>query len=361
MKILHIATRHIPGGASRNLEHWMGWELEHGHVVHLATGECGSTTLPPSVVRHELPSLRRDVNPVNDVRAVATLRRLVRRQRYDIVHTHQSKAGVVGRLAARALAGRIIHTVHMASFGEGYGRAASGAFLAAERFCGRFTDATVFVGEDLRRLYVHERAARPDSSFVIRSPVEIDRFVAVRSLSRDERDERRARFDLPRDRPVVVSIGALERRKRHDALIKGLRHRLAAEELCLAVAGHGDQDEPLRALVRKLGLDANVRFLGFVPDVENLLAGSDCLVHVAAVEGLPQVLVQAAAAGIPAISLPVHGASEVPGARVASDVGEAINDALTSVRAPIAPERLDVWRPDVIRRSIDAFYNGFVP
>src|SRR2546421_2639374 len=138
MRILHIATRHRRFGAERRLLHTIEYERRAGHDVELAVGpESDVSQVPADIPLHVVPSLVRSVRPYHDLAALRELRKLVDRG-FDIVHTHQSKAGVVGRLAARDRTKAIVHTVHMASFGPGYSRKDSAAFLAAERYCARF-------------------------------------------------------------------------------------------------------------------------------------------------------------------------------------------------------------------------------
>ena len=127
----------------------MEWERSFGFDVELAVGPDSRTDSITDTVR-VVPSLVRSVSPTLDLRAYWELVSLIRKRRYDMVHTHLSKAGVLGRLAARHRVRRIAHTVHMASFGAGYGKVATIVFRQAERTCASITDVTAYVGRELQ-------------------------------------------------------------------------------------------------------------------------------------------------------------------------------------------------------------------
>jgi glycosyltransferase involved in cell wall biosynthesis len=255
---LHVTTRHRRGGAERNLRYTTESELARQYDVHVAVGTEGFVDdFPPEVHRHPVEALVRDLSPVADARATAELRALIRAYGYDVVHTHQSKAGVLGRLAARTCSVTVVHTGHMASFGPGYGRGQSAAFLAAERACARATALFVFVGRDLLRRYVRAGAADPSRSHVIHSPIpSLSRIAGLRRQRNQPRSGNRAGGP-----PLILAVGALDRRKRHALLLSELAHVLARGDARLAIAGEGPEMDTLRALRAQLGLDQAVQLL----------------------------------------------------------------------------------------------------
>ncbi|HYX44592.1 MAG TPA: glycosyltransferase, partial [Acidimicrobiales bacterium] len=162
MKVTHVITRLGRGGTDQNVLHFVDWQRRHGHDPRLVVGEDSDTaSVPPWLPLEVLPTLVRDPQPVADLRAVRGLRRLLARDEPDVVHTHQSKAGILGRLAAVGRGALVVHTVHMASFGPSYGRS-SAAFRVSERVCAPMTDVIVTVGEDLRRRYLQSGIGRPE-------------------------------------------------------------------------------------------------------------------------------------------------------------------------------------------------------
>ena len=363
MKVMHIITRLGKGGTDNNVLHFVDWQRRHGYDPRLVVGEDSDTaSAPPWLPVDVLPGLVRDPDPVADVRALRRLRRLLGREKPDAVHTHQSKAGILGRLAAVRRVPVIVHTVHMASFGPAYGRS-SAAFRAGERVCARMTDVMITVGEDLRRRYLHSGIGRPQQYLVVRSPVRLDAFLGVRELDGERRALTRESLGLAPRLPLLLSVGFLERRKRHDVLLRQLRPLLASGRAGLAVAGDGDQRSALERLATELGVTEAVRFLGHVDTVEELFAAADVLVHTSAVEGVPQVVLQALAAGIPVVATETEGLGEVPGAAVrvvdrsGAGLAEAVEETLVHPPAPLGPERLTDWSDEAIERQIAVLHD----
>jgi glycosyltransferase involved in cell wall biosynthesis len=361
LRILHITTRHRRGGAERNLRYTTELELARGYDVHVAVGtEDFVDDFSPEVRRHPVDALVRDLSPVADVRATAELRGLIRAHGYDVVHTHQSKAGVLGRLAARTSSATVVHTAHMASFGRGYRRWQSAAFLAAERACAQGTDLFVFVGRDLLRRYVHAGAARPDRSRVIHSPIP-----NLSQLSGLRRQRHHAHSGKgPGNPPLLVAIGALDRRKRYALLLSQLAPLLARGDARLAIAGEGPEMDALRALRARLGLDEVVQLHGYVSDVEPLLAKAAVFVQSSTVEGVSQAVIQALVAGVPVVATDTDGLREVENAPVTivgSDGTElraaVLRTLATPDEIPVLPEQaFRQWLPEEVERRLHAFH-----
>ncbi|MBA3735472.1 MAG: glycosyltransferase [Actinobacteria bacterium] len=341
----------------------MRWERQHGHTVHLASGiDTVPSEVPEGVILHVLPELRRAVKPFDDARAVRALRHLIHAHGFDVVHTHESKAGVVGRLAAAGRATVVIHSVHMASFGNGYSAPASAAFLAAERLCARFTSYFVTVGNELREYYLAHGVGRRDQYMTIHSPIDVRRYGKVREIRRFERIALRERFNLQPKPPVVVSVGRLEPRKRHDLVLERLAPLLRRGLVQFALAGQGPEFEALRQRCEHLGISRQVRLLGQIPNIDELLGCADLLIHASRVEGVSQVILQGLAAGVPIVATPVHGLAEVMGARVAvvrsdgSDLADAVKHILATPPEPVALKALDPWKPAEVDRRLQILH-----
>lgn len=354
MKVLHIATRHKYGGAERNLLHTIERERARGWDVSIAVGgDSDVSSIPAEVATHQLQQLERDLAPRHELGAVRELRRLIGRGAYDVVHTHQSKAGIVGRIAAVGVARQIVHTIHMPSFGPSYATAASVAFRAAERGVARRTDFFVAVGEELRRIYLAAGIGRDDRFSVIPSPLDIQAFA-------DVRDNSASTADGP---PLVVAAGTLEPRKRYELILRELAPLLRGDAARLVVAGRGPSERHLRALAEELGVTRNVEFLGFVQDLPSLMADARLLVHASAVEGVPQVVIQALAAGLPVVATEAEGLREVSAAPIAigrrdgADLARAVCECLAarSVEA-VSLEALTPWTVEEVNRRLARFH-----
>jgi len=364
MRILHVVTRFLSAGSERNLTRWMAWEQSAGHEVHLAMGrDSDPLAVPDGIAVHELPALVRSIHPPLDFRARRQVGQLLGHRAFDVCHTHQSKAGVVGREAARGRVAVILHTVHMAPFGPGYSPVASAAFSAAERFCARFTDRIITVGEELKQAYLDASIGSPTRLRVIRSPIDIERFSVAREVSDDDRATLRRCFGARRGANIAVSIGALELRKRHEVLIRELAPLIRSGELDLLIAGDGPRREELTALGDHLGCAEGLKFLGHITDVPGLLSIADVLVHASTAEGVPQVVIQSLAAGRPVVATDVMGLREVPGAPVSivprdgRGLAAAVQTTLRCADQAVVPlEALDAWRPEMVDQQIERMY-----
>jgi glycosyltransferase involved in cell wall biosynthesis len=351
--VLHVVTRYRRGGSEQRVRDFVAALGDHDHVV--IVGEDSDADLATSHlgVRVELESsLVRSPRFEADARAVRALTARLRRDRPDLVVTHQSKAGVVGRVAARLAGGiPVVHSLSMASFGPGYGRAESTVFRVVERALAPRTARYVVVGADLaRRFEVAGVASR--KLVIVRSAATIPapRPDTVPSIP-----------GVPDGRPVVLCLGALEPRKNPLDLVPLLqRVRAQVPDAFLAVAGEGPLSDDLAKAVAEAGLADDVALLGFVKPVEPLLWRADALVLMSNAEGLPQVLIQAAAAGLPFVTYDVDGGREVVAlgavGRVVplGDVEGAAAGLIRLLQAPASRQRrIDVtsWDPTVIAAS----------
>lgn len=358
LRILHVATRLLGGGSERDIERLVRFELDLGHEVHIAAGGNEGFDAPFGSALHPVPALGRSVRPWRDGRAFLQLRRMIEEGRFDVVHTHQSKAGILARLAARGHARAIVHSVHMASFGPGYSPGASLVYRELERRCGAFTDLLIYVGEELRERYLGAGIGRRERAAIVRTPIDIEQFVRARDFSAEQRARERAFRGLRAEVPLAVSVGALEPRKRHALTIERLQPMLAAGRLQLAIAGEGPERAPLEALLSQRGLEGQVRLLGHTPDIPALLGSADLLVLSSTVEGVPRVIVEALAAGLPVVATEVEGLREIPGApidivsRNGSGLLEAAAARITSGRPMLDLAALEPWTLDAVQRQM---------
>ncbi|MGE3856190.1 MAG: glycosyltransferase [Dehalococcoidia bacterium] len=339
MRIIHVTTRyHASGGAERNIAGWMREEVALGWEVVLVAGSLDTHFLPDGVEGVELPSLLRDVNPRQDARALLDLRRLLRARRPDVVHTHESKAGILGRFAALGCGAAIVHSVHILSFdAREHGRAKAQLFRALEVVAGRVTDHLVTVSDELRTLYL-DAGVRPGDTAVIHSPIDVDAFLALRESP------------PPGPPETLAMIGALEPRKQHAEAIRALAPLLRSGDTRLVIAGEGAERPRLEGLIDRLRLRDRVTLLGYANAVE-VLRGASMLVHTSRSEGLAQVVVQATAAGRPVVATPMPGLA-VFGEAVRTVELAALPLAIRASRAAappmVPPAFFDRWREPVI-------------
>ena len=316
IRMLHVITRLVRGGADENTLATVRGLDPRRYVVDLAVGGGSDGGLLAELAAHRVhrvPELGRDPHPWNDLRALLRLAALMRRHRYQIVHTHTAKAGFLGRLAA-AMVGTptIIHTVHGVTFHEHLSLASRAFYVALERIAGRFTHQFVTVGEDVKRLYLEQGIGAPALYQTIYSGMPLDDYLEAGAMSDVERARVRAELGLrPGDRAVAMAA-RLEPRKGHRDLLQVVA-RLSRRhpELRVLLLGEGPLRADLEAEARALGVADVVRFLGHRTDLPRVLAAVDVSVLTSLWEGLPRVLVQSAAAGRPVVTFDVEGAWEV--------------------------------------------------
>jgi glycosyltransferase involved in cell wall biosynthesis len=317
IRVLRVITRFIDGGADRNLfNSILALRREGLYEVELAIGpESDGRLLADlgSVPVHRVPSLVRRISPAHDISAVRQLRALMAARDYSVVHTHTAKAGVVGRLAAQ-LAGVpcIIHGLHGITFHEGLAWPTRMAYLWTERLLAYRTHCIVSVSQGLRDRYLSAGVGRPDQYRVIHSGMDIGAYRDAHSQRRTRGQGIRTAAAVQDSDFVVVTIGRLEPRKGQRFVLEAIARLVDRHPgLRLWVVGEGHGEGDLRDLSRSLGLDDVVSFLGYRADVPDLLAACDSFIFASLWEGLPQVLVQAAAAGLPIVTSDVEGAREV--------------------------------------------------
>lgn len=351
--IVHVVTRYARGGSEQRLRDLCRAVDDARHVVLVGEESdvalAGAELAPAHV--EVLRDLRREVAPRADASALRALVRRLRAERPQVLVTHQSKAGVLGRLAGRMTDVAVVHSLSMASFGDGYGRIESTVFRALERAMARQAAAYLVVGHDLAEQYVAIGAPAP-RMHVIRSAPRLPSVPEDRSAARREL---RDRAGIDGDRPVVAYVGSLDERK-NVALLPTLLARVAArlpeDPPVLVVAGDG----PLRSVVD--GVD-DVVLLGHLDDPAPVFQGADVIVLLSRAEGLPQVLVQAAAAGTPFVAFEVSGARELIASGAVGtvvrrgDLDAAARAVAGHVRERGAPARtidLTEWEPDVVHQ-----------
>lgn len=346
MKILHVTTHWQAGGSERNIKHHLECLSDAGHEVALAVGEPRTSDLElrSDIAVHAIPGLRRRPGAMRDARALRDLKSLLARERFDLVHTHLSKAGLLGRLAARSTGTRAWHTVH------GPQMLSNPLYRAAERSVNPATDRLTFVGHDLREAYRQSFPGLTQSD-VVRSPVEIDRFRSV------------APAEPHAERIEVLVATRLVNGKGLERLVELVS--VLPDAVSFTVAGDGPLLARLRVEAARARLSDRIRFAGYVPDIERTMSDAHLLLNLSTLEGLPQVVVQSVAAGRPVVAVAANGVTEVvedgvtgfvsePGdmSAIAQRIRALAADRDLLARASLACSAVDLspWQPATICR-----------
>jgi glycosyltransferase involved in cell wall biosynthesis len=316
VRVLHIITRLISGGADENTIFSVEG-LDHSrYEVHLAAGEPSEPDIIAKLRRTQflrIPHLQRELRPRKDFLALRETLSLIGKGRYQLVHTHEAKAGIIGRIAARwCRVPLIVHTLHGITFHRHLPPATRMLYLSLERLVGRWTHLFLCVGDDLRSTYIRSRVADPERFVVVRSGFDLCPF---RQAARERSLHRRAlreRLGIPANAKIVGTAARLEPRKGVQFLLQAAA-QLANEhpDVHFAVAGRGEYRGWLQRQATELGIGDRVHFLGHVEDIHAYLAGLDLFVLSSLWEGLPRAVVQARAVGLPVVGFDVEGMREV--------------------------------------------------
>lgn len=326
-KVLHPITRMIVGGAQENtmltvhLLDKTQWDAAiitgpqagpEGSLLDAAAALDVPVTVEPSFVR--------EINPVQDIRALVRLRRIIRDGGYVIVHTHSSKTGIIGRWAARwAGAPVIIHTVHGWGHHDRQHLLVRKLYIWLEKRALPFTDKLIAVSPSNVEKGLADGIGTPDDYVVIRSGIELDRF----GHPLVPREETRRAWGIPLDAPVVGSVTRLSPQKAPlDFVAAAAQIHAQRPDVWFLLVGDGPLRADAEARARELGISDRLVMTGLRRDVPELMAAFDIFALSSLWEGLPRVLPQAMATGLPIVTTAADGNAE------------AVEDGVTGLVVP---------------------------
>jgi len=318
MRVIHIITRLVVGGAQENtVATVLGLRQKSGVEVSLisgpTTGPEGSLESVVSEIPGLLeivPELVRPVHPLKDWIALRRLEKILREQKPDIVHTHSGKAGILGRLAAkRAGVPVIIHTIHGPSFGNFQGTASNFVFRAAEKYAAGATTHFIVVAGAMKEQYLAAGIGQPEQYTNIFSGFPLEPFLTAKNDL-----GLRKRLGIAPEDFVIGKIARLFKLKGYDDLFA-----VAPELVCqnpkikFLLVGDGEWRGRFENLAKIIGLEKHFVFTGLVPpaEVPRYVGMMDALVHLSLREGLPRALPQALAAAKPVVAYDCDGAREI--------------------------------------------------
>ncbi len=318
MKICHVITRLIVGGAQENTILTCRGLVEKGHDVTLIAGpETGPEGSLWEMARASgcdlitLDSMRRAISLSQDRRALMEMKTIFERTQPDIVHTHSSKAGILGRRAAwGAKVPCIVHTIHGMSFNRTQAWWVRMVYRNLERSTAKYTTHFITVADAMTEQAVRAGISRREKFTTIRSGLETNRF----GPDHKERLRWRTRWDLRDDDVVVGTIARLFENKGYEEILRAMPGAVArCDRLRFVWVGDGAHRSHYERKLSELGLLDRVIFTGLLPpeEVGPIINAFDLLLHASKWEGLPRALVQALLVEKPVVSFDNDGAPEV--------------------------------------------------
>ena len=310
VRVLHVITRLTLGGSAENTVASMVALAAAGYGGPLAVGCAASDATSLADARRrgltvlDVPTLGREVGP-RDIVALAAMLAVIRRARPAIIHTHTSKAGFIGRLAAR-LAGvpAVIHQPHGHIFYGYYGRARTAFYIALERLAAGWTDRIITLTARGTEEHLARGIGRPAQFRTVPSGVPTAELRARAPL----RAAARAALGVPADAFVVIGLGRLVPVKGFDVLVRALPALVAAVPTArVLLVGDGPERPALEAQAAALQVGDHLRITGAAADVVPWLAASDVLAAPSRNEGMGRALVEAMALGVPVVAAAVGG------------------------------------------------------
>lgn len=316
MKIAQVITRLEPGGTWPVVTTLLDRLAARGDEVHLALGPCISTreTVEAFCRKHRIhlrwvPEFQRAIHPWKDWQAYQTVAKWLNHLRPDIVHTHTSKAGLVGRLAAhRAGVPKIIHSTHGQVFSGYFNAFTSNLIVLAERQAAKWCEIIVVLSHAEIHEHLSRRVGQNDQYRVIPNGVEPSKY-----LKSDEvRNQLRTEANLTPDQCLLAMVGRMTPVKGHKILLHSLKIICAQEpSVRVWMVGEGECRPELERLAVRLGIDQYIRWWGYRENIPAMLQAIDLLIMPSLNEGFGLSAVEAMASGCPVVGSRVGGIPEV--------------------------------------------------
>lgn len=276
-------------------------EPGEGDMRYLLDGEPGLRAV-------RVPGLSRELRPLADLRALWFLLRLLRTERPDVVHTHKSKAGLLGRVAAALCHVPVrVHTYHGHVLDGYFGPARRSALLLMERVLARLSTRLITISPALlHELSIKMRIAATDRFAVVPLGLDLAPFRAADAL----RGRLRAELGAAEGTRLVGLVGRMVPIKDHLSFLRGLA-LLGDPRVHGVLVGSGEMEAAVRAEIARLGLHARVHLLGWRRDLPAIYADLDLLALTSRNEGTPVAVIEALCAGVPVVATAVGGVPDV--------------------------------------------------
>jgi glycosyltransferase involved in cell wall biosynthesis len=312
IKILHILTRLIAAGADENTiftVEGVDKNLFESDLLVGSDSEIIEDIRKKGINILVEKALKRNISPINDLKALYKITKLLSNSQYQIVHTHTSKAGFIGRIAAK-LAGVpvIIHTLHGLSFHEFMPKWQKYLYISMEKIVGKFTDLFISVGKNIKEKSISVGIGDAKNYVTIYSGMNLSKFENVNiNLKKLKMD-----LGISIDAPIIGTVVRLEPRKGPQYFVDVIaKIQKKYSDIIAIIVGEGSYKSELERKIRKLKLEKNIILTGYRQDIAEVISLIDVVCLTSLWEGIPRVLIQGAKLGKPLVAFDIDGNSEV--------------------------------------------------
>ncbi len=319
LKILEIITLFSIGGATETVVSMAEGLIKKGYIVHVATGpniisegSMYETAKEKNIQVFTFKDLKRDINILRDFKIIIELAIFIHKGKYDIVHTHSSKAGVVGRIAGWfAGTPAVVHTVHGLPFHRYQPELKKRFFIFIEKFSNFFCNKLVAVTQTIIDTMLGYNIGNKNKYVMIRSAFDTEIY---KPDGDDNKITIRRRFGIKENDLVVGKIARLSELKGHKYILNAfIQISKKIPNAKLLIVGNGELEYQLKRFVEQNNLKEKVIFSGLITpeEIPSIIEIMDILVHTSLLEGLARVLPQAIMMEKPIVSFDLDGAHEV--------------------------------------------------
>jgi len=315
-KILHTTTRLVPGGGVEKNIYYTIAGLKDEFEFHLSCGaefKDNSFDDFPEVKTIICPYLINKISLVKDLQALWFYYRLIKKEKYDIVHTHETKASFITKFAAwLAKCPYIIYGLHGVTFNDPMSNLKRRFYILLEKLTINCSDLIVSVGYNTIEEYHRANIGKKIPYEIVRSGIDIENYLQQALQAEEEKTSFRKSLGINNDDFVMINIGRFSYSKAQRYTIEAfaaLNKKYPNTKLLLV--GEGELLSDCKRLAQNLGVEANTIFLGYKKEISHLLSISEMFIFTSLREGLPRVLVEAALLKVPIVTFSVEGAAEI--------------------------------------------------
>lgn len=315
-KIFHFITRYIQGGADENTyltvtrldkkkcDITLGYGVEFDKEKVERTQESGVKTACFHSMRH--------FGLLSAMIAVLKLSEFLKRGRYDLIHTHSTEAGIIGRVAAKlAHVPAIVHTVHGVPFSPSRSWFLNKCVLFCEKTCARFTDVIITNADAIREDYLSRGIGKREQYKTVYSGIDVEEYEGINEDQKKAVKEEIQKKSVMKNPRIILMVSRLTEGKGFDVLLKAAQKVVQKEKNVLfVIVGEGEFRKELERMITAFDLEKHVLLLGERKDVPVLFHTAEIVVLPSRLEGTPRVIFEAMAASKPVLATRVAGIPE---------------------------------------------------